>query len=103
MRLWYDQPAVEWVEALPIGNGRLGAMVFGDPAHDRLQLNEDTVWAGEPGNNLPEGFLEKLPDARRLIFEGQYQEAEALLMQIIRARQHRRVTMACPTRRSAIC
>ncbi len=83
LRLWYDQPAVEWVEALPIGNGRLGAMVFGDPAHDRLQLNEDTVWAGEPGNNLPEGFLEKLPDARRLIFEGQYQEAEALLMQVI--------------------
>ncbi|MGW8315870.1 MAG: glycoside hydrolase N-terminal domain-containing protein, partial [Bacteroidales bacterium] len=42
--LWYDEPAAEWTEALPVGNGRLGAMVFGDPVHERIQLNEESVW-----------------------------------------------------------
>jgi alpha-L-fucosidase 2 len=46
-RLWYKQPAKQWNEALPIGNGRLGGMVFGGVANERIQLNEDTVWAGE--------------------------------------------------------
>ena len=49
-RLWYRQPAAEWTEALPVGNGRLGAMVFGGTAQERLQLNEDTLWAGGPYN-----------------------------------------------------
>ena len=49
LMLWYRQPAQEWTEALPIGNGRLGAMVFGDAEQERLQLNEDTLYAGEPG------------------------------------------------------
>ena len=82
-RLWYVQPASQWVEALPIGNGRLGAMVFGIPSLDRLQLNEDTVWAGEPGNNLPEGFREVLPKVRALIRDGHFKDAEAVLMEVI--------------------
>ena len=48
LTLWYRQPAAQWVEALPVGNGRLGAMVFGGIEHERLQLNEDTLWAGGP-------------------------------------------------------
>ena len=81
--LRYDQSAERWEEALPIGNGRLGAMVFGNPGRDRLQLNEDTVWAGEPGNNIPEGFLEVLPEVRKLIFDKQYKLAESTLMEVL--------------------
>lgn len=51
LKLWYDEPAGQWVEALPVGNGRLGAMVFGGPSAERLQLNEETVWAGQPNSN----------------------------------------------------
>ncbi|RKD90638.1 glycoside hydrolase family 95 protein [Mangrovibacterium diazotrophicum] len=80
LKLWYNKPASQWEEALPIGNGRLGAMVFGDPQTEHLQLNEETVWAGEPGNNLPTGFKEILPQVRKLLFEGKYKEAEALTM-----------------------
>ena len=55
--LWYDRPAQNWNEALPIGNGRLGAMVYGNVAADRLQLNEETIWAGQPNNNAnPEAY-----------------------------------------------
>ncbi len=80
LKLWYNRPAENWNEALPIGNGRLGAMVFGVPEKEHLQLNEETIWAGEPGNNIPGGFKEILPEVRALIFEGKYKEAEALLM-----------------------
>ncbi len=77
--LWYDKPASEWTEALPIGNGRLGAMIFGGPASERLQLNEDTLYAGSPYDpNNPEA-LQALPEARRLIFEGKYKEAHDLV------------------------
>src|SRR5215510_14483957 len=63
--LWYDKPAVEWTEALPVGNGRLGAMIFGGPASEQLQLNEDTLYAGSPYDpNNPEA-LQALPEARR--------------------------------------
>ncbi|HUI33574.1 MAG TPA: glycoside hydrolase N-terminal domain-containing protein, partial [Dysgonamonadaceae bacterium] len=48
LKLWYLQPAVEWTDALPIGNGRMGAMVFGDPINERIQLNEDSLWPGGP-------------------------------------------------------
>lgn len=82
-KLWYEQPAVEWVESLPIGNGRLGAMIFGSPGKDCIQLNEDTVWAGEPGNNLPEGFKEVLTGIRELIFKGKYKEAEKTLLEVL--------------------
>jgi alpha-L-fucosidase 2 len=77
--LWYDKPAAEWTEALPLGNGRLGAMVFGGPATEQLQLNEDTLYAGSPYDpNNPEA-LKALPEARRLIFEGKYKEAHDLV------------------------
>jgi alpha-L-fucosidase 2 len=66
--LWYDKPASEWTEALPIGNGRLGAMIFGGLPTEQLQLNEDTLYAGSPYDpNNPEA-LKALPEARRLIF-----------------------------------
>ena len=51
LKLWYTRPAELWVEALPLGNGRLGAMVFGNPYRERIQLNENTVWAGSPYRN----------------------------------------------------
>ena len=77
--LWYDKPATEWTEALPIGNGRLGAMIFGGPEVEQLQLNEDTLYAGSPYDpNNPEA-LKALPEARRLIFEGKYKEAHDLV------------------------
>lgn len=77
--LWYDKPATEWTEALPIGNGRLGAMIFGGPASEQLQLNEDTLYAGSPYDpNNPEA-LKALPEARKLIFEGKYKEAHDLV------------------------
>src|SRR6185503_5361258 len=77
--LWYDKPASEWTGALPVGNGRLGAMVFGGIANEQLQLNEDTLYAGSPYDpNNPEA-LRALPEARRLIFEGKYKEAHDLV------------------------
>lgn len=86
LQLWYDEPAQSWNEALPIGNGRLGAMVFGGSSVERIQLNEATIWAGEPGNNNPPAtFRESLPEIRKLIFEEKYKEAQDLLMQSIPA------------------
>ena len=73
--LWYDEPAGEWVEALPVGNGRIGAMIFGDPVNDRIQLNEESLWAGCPVNNNNPDALEYLPEIRRMIFEGEYKKA----------------------------
>ncbi len=76
--LWYRQAAAEWNEALPVGNGRLGAMVFGQVFSEKLQLNEDTVWAGEKRDrNNPEG-AKHLGEVRRLLFAGKAKEAEAL-------------------------
>ena len=76
--LWYRQPAATWNEALPIGNGRLGAMVFGGVQSERIQLNEDTIWAGEKRDrNNPEG-ARNLPEVRRLLFAGKPKEAEEL-------------------------
>ncbi|HCD53626.1 MAG TPA: hypothetical protein DEQ34_14355 [Balneolaceae bacterium] len=76
MRLWYDEPADQWVEALPVGNGRLGAMIYGDPAHEELQLNEETVWAGEPGNNINPEIANAIPVIRDLLNKKNYQEAQ---------------------------
>ncbi|OUM94216.1 MAG: alpha-L-fucosidase [Thermobacillus sp. ZCTH02-B1] len=74
----YDRPAGEWNEALPIGNGRMGAMVFGHPANERLQLNEDSLWYGGPRDRNNPDAAKVLPEIRRLIFEGKPREAERL-------------------------
>jgi alpha-L-fucosidase 2 len=84
--LWYDAPARLWTDALPLGNGRLGAMVFGDPVSERLQINESTFWAGgpyRPVNPDAYGHLEKI---RELIFAGHYAEAEAMAEEHLMAR-----------------
>ena len=85
-RLWYDKPAAKWEEALPVGNGRLGAMVFGGLATERLQLNEGTLWAGGPYDPVNPEARAALPEARRLIAEGRYKEADALLSAKVMAR-----------------
>ena len=74
-RLWYDRPAQTWTQALPIGNGTMGGMVFGTPAVERIQLNEETIWAGQPNQVLNPDAREYLPRVRQLIFEGRYKEA----------------------------
>jgi alpha-L-fucosidase 2 len=76
--LWYRSPARDWYQALPIGNGRLGAMVFGGAADELLQLNEDTLWAGGPTNASNPDALKALPEVRRLLFEDRNVEATAL-------------------------
>lgn len=78
LRLWYRRPATQWVEALPLGNGRLGAMVWGGGKYERLQLNEDTLYAGGPYDPTPPDALAALPEVRRLLFVGRYAEAEKL-------------------------
>ena len=76
--LWYKQPARQWVEALPIGNGRLGGMVFGDVATDHIQFNEETLWTGEPRDHQREGAAQYLPQIRQLLADGKQAEAEKL-------------------------
>jgi alpha-L-fucosidase 2 len=76
--LWYRGPAATWNEALPIGNGRLGAMVFGGVREERLQLNEDSVWAGQKMNRTNPSAGAAIPEIRRLLFEGRIAEAEKL-------------------------
>ncbi len=78
LRLWYGKPAAAWVEALPIGNGRLGAMVFGDPLRERLALNEDTLWSGGPTDWNNPNAKSWLPKVREAVFAGRYAEADAL-------------------------
>ena len=80
LKLWYNRPASSWNEALPVGNGRLGAMIFGEPSGEQLQLNEETVWSGGPGNNTNPAIRKVLPDVTKLIFDGKYKEAEQLAM-----------------------
>ena len=79
LTLWYTQPAKQWVEALPIGNGRLGAMVFGGIDKERIQLNEDTLSAGGPYDPTNPNALAALPEARRLIFAGDFNQANKLI------------------------
>jgi len=78
-KLWYKQPAQEWVEALPVGNGRLGAMVFGRIEHEVLQLNEDTLWSGRPRDVNNHQAYAYLDEVRRLIFAGQFFEAQQMI------------------------
>lgn len=79
LSLWYCRPANVWTEALPIGNGRLGAMIFGGIEGERIQLNEDTLWGGSPYDPSNPEALQALPEVRKLVFEGKYKEAEALI------------------------
>ncbi|RPI22374.1 MAG: glycoside hydrolase family 95 protein [Acidobacteria bacterium] len=84
--LWYRQPAAEWLEALPVGNGRLGAMVFGGVAREQIQLNEDTIWSrGSSPWLIPAGAHTQLPAIRQLLFDGKYAEGEALVRQALLA------------------
>ncbi len=79
LTLWYTKPAAKWMEALPVGNGRLGAMVFGQPQKDRLQLNDVTVWSGGPQPDADrKDAYKNLPEIRRAIREGKYDLAERL-------------------------
>ena len=75
--IWFDLPAKTWLEALPVGNGRLGAMVFGGVASEHLQLNEESLWAGAPVEAWPADFPKHLAEVRRLVFAGKAAEAEA--------------------------
>ena len=77
-KLWYNKSASNWNEALPIGNGRLAAMIFGTTDIERLQLNEETVWAGESGNNIIEVTYDNIVQIRKLLFEGKYKDAQEL-------------------------
>jgi len=77
-RLWYRQPAKDWNEALPVGNGRLGAMVFGGPTSEIIQLNEESLWAGCPIDNNNPKAREYLPEIRRFLFTGEYEKAGEL-------------------------
>lgn len=82
-KLWYTKPAEEWVEALPVGNGRIGGMVFGGVSRERVQLNEDTIWSGEPRDPVRYGTERYLEPVRELINAGQYAEAESMIEQFM--------------------
>ena len=77
--MFYNQPAIEWNEALPLGNGSLGAMVYGDAQKEVVSLNHDTLWSGKPGKLEKEGAYEAYEEAKRMTFEGKYEEAHQLL------------------------
>ena len=77
--LWYEQPARRWDQALPVGNGRLGAMVFGGVGAERLQLNEDTFWSGRPHDYTNPQAREHLDEIRKLIFAGRYSQAQRIV------------------------
>nr|WP_207422515.1 glycoside hydrolase N-terminal domain-containing protein [Pedobacter sp. SYSU D00873] len=76
--LWYKQPAVKWTDALAIGNGRIGGMVFGGLEKDRIQFNEETLWSGEPRNYNRQAAYQYLPQIRQLLAEGKQKDAEKL-------------------------
>jgi len=83
LKLWYKQPADKWTEAMPVGNGRLGAMVFGRPQEELIHLNEETLWSGGPANLNPNPQApEFLPKVREALFKGDYKTAEQLCKKI---------------------
>jgi alpha-L-fucosidase 2 len=88
-KLWYEQPAANWNEALPVGNGRLGAMVFGGFPRERLQLNEDTLWDGYAFDPSNPSAMPALPEVRRLLFEGKNEEATRLAERTMMGRPSR--------------
>jgi len=78
-RLWYTSPATHWLEALPVGNSRMGAMVFGGTEVEEIQLNEETFWSGGPHNNNSTTSIYRLNEVRDLIFNGKEKEAENII------------------------
>ena len=80
LTLWYKRPANLWVEALPVGNGRMGSMIFGGIAKERIQFNESTVWTGEPHDYAHKGASQYLTQIRELLWAGKQKEAEDLAM-----------------------
>jgi len=86
LSLWYRQPARAWTDALPIGNGRLGAMVFGHVTSERIQLNEDTLWGGGPYDPVNPQAKDALPQVRQMVFDGQYRQAGNLINSRVIAR-----------------
>src|SRR4051812_23404325 len=91
LSLFYTRPAGAWVEALPIGNGRLGAMIFGRVAQERIQLNEDTLFAGSPYDPANPEAREALPIVRKLIDEGRFAEATELVKAKVMAKPLRQM------------
>jgi len=83
LKLWYDAPARQWTDALPLGNGRLGAMIFGTPAQERIQINEETIWGGGPHNNVNYDAKDGLDQIRTALWEGRRSDAQALCDQYI--------------------
>ena len=80
-RLWYAKPATHWLEAVPVGNSHMGAMIYGGTETEEIQLNEETFWSGSPHNNNSSESLDKLQEVRRLIFQGKERDAEKLIDQ----------------------
>src|SRR4029453_1511064 len=76
--LHYTHPADKWENAFPVGNGRLGAMVFGRTDEEQIQINEDTYWSGGPYSTVVKGGAQVLPELQRLVFDGKYKEAHVL-------------------------
>ncbi len=88
LKLWYSRPAQNWTEALPVGNSRMGAMVYGGTAREELQLNEETFWSGGPHNNLNPKGREALPKVRELIFQDKFKQAETMITENFGSRQN---------------
>ena len=78
LKLWYDEPADEWVEALPVGNGRLGGMIYGGTVNERIQVNEETLWTGQPHDYVHKGAHAYLDTLRQLLWDGKQNKAHEL-------------------------
>ena len=76
--IWYDKPAKTWTQALPVGNGKMGGMVFGLPSVERIQINEETIWAGQPNSNVNPSAAKAMPQVQKLVLRGDTREAQQL-------------------------
>src|SRR5262245_52460624 len=89
MKLWHGQPAPQWDHATPVGNGRLGAMIFGNTVRERIQLNEETLWSGGPRDTVNVEALSEIGNVRRMLFAGKPREAIELADEVMMARPRR--------------
>lgn len=99
LKLWYRKPAQKWTDALPIGNGRLGAMIFGGVEEDRIQFNEQTLWTGGPRAYERQGAVKYLQPIRELLFDGKQSEAEALAEKHFMGMKSNEITYAADSAR----